>query len=366
MEARSRRDFLIKTGQLLILARTGSAFGGTEQAKARTEYLLIADTKSPTFSTTLSATDRVRTNPGFIQVLDITGSSFSIPIPFLGHGFTQNLLRPSEVATFEQYGERGTVVDIKSKRIVSEITCKKNNAFLGHASFSTKHNMMLVTEHNYTSNQGEISVRDPRTLKVIDTFSSFGAKPHECLLIGSDTLVAVNSYQPGAVCIDVNSGKLLRRIPTADTGTAHMDISRDGWMCVGGGQFKGPGGLSMISPSGDCHLLPLDASLIGKTRALSIRFLGGEYVGATFPDSNHLMVWNYKTQEAVFSQKIPGAMGLISDSTEGHDSQALITNSSHSHALVRITFSGKNNSQEIKPYHPGFGACGPHIYRVFA
>ncbi|HUS52753.1 MAG TPA: DUF1513 domain-containing protein [Thermohalobaculum sp.] len=123
----------------------------------------------------------------------------------------------------------------------------------GHCKFLPESGLLLVTErapYRTVSNRlenhyGRLTLRDPETLKVVESHSCHGLHPHDLQLLEGGRLVAVANYgrtrnrdrssvvpeivEPSVTVIEVASGKLLEKIvvPPQGAETRHLTAAGD-------------------------------------------------------------------------------------------------------------------------------------------
>lgn len=123
----------------------------------------------------------------------------------------------------------------------------------GHALYTADGNYLITTErrvsrgeasfsHQNAAYYGQISIRDARSLKVIQAYSSHGILPHELQFINGEKQIAIahygsvagkqknriNTIEPSITVLDLSTGKLLDKYiaPVNDYEIRHLAVRR--------------------------------------------------------------------------------------------------------------------------------------------
>jgi len=346
------------------------------------ELLLVCDTDNLAALSGEVYNVAAMTPPGLVKILDVASArSFKIDTPFFGHTLTQNPDRPHQIATFEKWGRKGALVDLKEKALVAHFETSGDNIFFGHAAYIPGASVLVTSEDNERRTDGQLVVRDSSNMKTIRKFSSYGVKPHESRLVDHGrTLMVLNQgwgdYLTNLAWVDMNSGKLLHKIMlnvTPASTFAHMDISHDGWIAVVGyilpGQQAASSLFGLIAPDGRVIRLqaPVDMAADLRNEVVGVTFLGKSgLVAVAASHADHVLVWKYKTQEFVASVQTPSPKGIIPDLAALDSKPAVIVSSYKARDLTELIFSPQDKAPAIAKTDPSFGGCGSHLVRVYA
>jgi hypothetical protein len=305
-----------------------------------------------------------------------------VGVDFFGHTVTQDPKNPYRLVTFEKWGRRGALVDLRDPTPLATVRTPEKQIFFGHAGYVSDGSTLVTTEDNYEHTSGYIGLRDPSNLKLIEKMSSYGAGPHECrVLDDGKTLLVVNVGQkkadpaiPSNLCwIEAASGKLLHKITFSNIQPipqyAHINISSDGWICAHGFRYSKDnpevfgGCATMISPEG--RVLDLDLPLIAgvaRDEALSSAFIEDkDLVATTLPNCNLAIIWDYKTQKRVALVNTWTPKGILTDLKD----PAFIVSSGIKRDLVRLSVTKDDNVSVGKLSDSGFGGFGSHMLRIY-
>ncbi|APR76039.1 putative exported protein [Minicystis rosea] len=186
-----------------------------------------------------------------LDVLDLDAGATDpdiIPLDFLAHGFAPHPRR-AEAGILEKRGPGGAYLDLATRTLLRTIAPMDGHHFYGHGAFSRNADVLFAVESDLGSNDGVISVRDPSTFAVVDTFPTYGKAPHDALLIEEGkTLAITNGGSPfdasrsardghppadaadlPCICfVDVASRKLLERFPVSEPriNAGHVAVAR--------------------------------------------------------------------------------------------------------------------------------------------
>lgn len=304
--------------------------------------------------------------PGSIEVLQLaSGLVKSIPLEFFGHTLSQNSQKKDQIATFEQYGSRGALIDLKTQKILAAVKCKKTNTFMGHAEFISEMNCWTTTEHNHEKNQGEVTIRDSNTLEAISSINTNGGKPHDCRYLAKQKqLVVINAATANIVTLDLDKKFVTKNIPLKPSETkqySHFDITADGWIFAAA--RKGTGKPNLIDPNGLIEtLLTEDQAYPG---ILSIAFIKHtNLVAATSPENDTVEVWNYRTKELKCTIKVKEPRGIMVDHDSTQSSPTIVVSLGKEKLLKKIKLNSQGQNPIITEAHHGFGGTGSHLVNI--
>lgn len=356
-----RRQFIVKTSGLIALTQLGPYTNAITKfvENKKNNFLLICDTPTPEYG---KSSDFVVTSPGSIQIYDTKNNTTKkIAIDFFGHTLTCNPNTTNIVASFEQYGSRGVLADIKEANILKKIKAKKENTFMGHCAFIPEKKWLVTTEHNHLKKQGEIVMRDQTTLEEIKTLTIKGKKPHDCRYIAkSKTIMVTNGAKPSSFeIIDIETGVLVKKINLIDqekSGHSHFDISEDGWIVAA--PRNGNAAVNLISP--DFKTYSLEHPKTAEPGILSLSFLPRtEFIIATYPEANLVQIWNYKTKKIFDTLNLPSPKGVIYEINLNKNKSTALVSLEAEQKLKRIIFGEKHAT--IDKQDISFGGSGSHL-----
>ena len=389
MTTQSRRQFLKLTAASLALMASGSASrwltahpAFAEEATPRgRELILLCDS-----DTDIEANNHLRvTNPGSIKIYDVeSGEVSAIELPFFGHIVNQHPKYSEQAVTFEKWGKRGALVDLKNKKILSMLEPADGKTFFGHAAFSTDGSAMVTTENNYEETEGLLAFRDTSDMKIVGKYSSYGMIPHECRTPDNGkTIMVVNKGDKkqatnpkksvsNLAWIDWNSGKLINKVEFnrySNVLYGHCDVSFDSWVCVSGLSVEDKffDMIVFISPDGHVHpaKLPKDIVTQMKGEALSIAFLGKSgLVGVTVTKANLVLLIDYKKQTLVDAVSIGVPNGIL-PILDGNDTEPSMWVSSKKNRNIAAISMKKGAAPDVKTVSTNFGGIGTHLSRIF-
>ena len=390
----TRREFLGLTSSL-ALTMGGLCFSNISEAFALNQaqlFLALCDTGNPPPLTPDAVTV---TDPGSIRLFNLASKKVqAIPLPFFGHAVTQNPQQPNHLVTFEKWGKRAALVDLRASSIIATAEPLEGNIFFGHAVYTPDGSMLINTESADAPSGGQIVFRDPLTLKIIKTEPSFGRRPHECLILkNSQTLLVANEgsglltsdetdlKNPVLAWIDLQSGRLQHRtqfIPDGSKnlsdavsgGYAHILSTFDGWVICGGAKDiegsnpvkdKPYAMIAFVSPEGEVFEPELSDDLRTRMRgeALSLCVLGESGLAAvTIPAGNMCFIFDYKTQKLLHVIDTPDGKGAASipSLVTGHESFVI----SSARGFLKANF-GQDGNGDISVFSSDFRGHGSHI-----
>jgi hypothetical protein len=374
----SRRDFLKTVSlSLSILAVTGLGplplrRALADNASTPRELWLLCD-EAPVKIGAAAA------NAGSVKAFDVLAQETTqIDVPFFGHTTTQNPARPYQVATFEKWKRHGALVDLKEKTILALTEAADGNTFFGHAAYLADGAALVTSEDNYERTAGQLVLRDPSNLKVIQKMSSYGLMPHDCRAMDKGrTIMAANQgkgdHWPNISWIEAASGKLLHQVAIdleSNTVFAHLDVSPDGWLCVTGShspKLQPQTRIAFISPEGRVLPAKIPDEVLQKMKGegLSVGFLGASgWAAVTIPLSNMVVLFDYKTQELAATLNLANPHGLLADLSALPDRASMIVSSGQDRDLMKISYAS-DKAPMVAVANAGFGGTGSHLVRLY-
>lgn len=383
----SRREFLkSSSASLIALAGASSPLfvpfsamaenGMAEAAPKGRELILICDTDHE-----LPVHGQYNPVSGRICVVDAkSGDVDFIQTPFYGHTVDQNPLHPEQAVSLQKWGTMGALFNLKTKSTINFIHAINSYMFFGHGLFSPDGKSFICAEQNINEKGGQLVVRSVPDMKVIGQMSAYGDDPHECHSFdGGKTIMVANNRNPDGVgsvtWIDPISGKLVRKISFSAQNFApsHMDLSHDGWYCLGGKQYKSTNTkdaadlISFISPSGEVFApkIPDDISRRVYEEALSVKFMGKTgMVAITVPQSDLVLIMDYKKQTLVEALDLEIPKGVLYKVDGKGEQSGLIISLAKKNEMVRVQYS-KHKKSTVNPIFKSFQANGSHIAQIF-
>jgi hypothetical protein len=185
-----------------------------------------------------------------------------VPLPDRGHDVTFDPISRQSVVFARQPGTFAVVFDHSGQRQPLTIASRPDRHFFGHGVFSPDGALLYATENDFDNAAGMIGIYDARDgFRRIGEFPTHGIGPHELLLLGDGTTLAIanggiethpdfgraklnlSTMKPSLVFIDRISGDLLEQheLPPAlhRLSIRHMDVDASGTIWFGC-QHEGP------------------------------------------------------------------------------------------------------------------------------
>lgn len=144
---------------------------------------------------------------------------------FRGHGLCQNPAQPEHVIMFSRRpGTEGIRLNTITGQLDGNFSSAENRYMQGHGCYSADGQWLYCTESSISSGEGKITVRDGKTLTLVNEFSSHGIGPHEIALMpDGHTLVVAN----GGLLTHPDSGRKVLNLATMHSTLSYID-SRNG------------------------------------------------------------------------------------------------------------------------------------------
>ncbi len=275
--------------------------------------------------------DPATQKPAFcFDVVDLDrGAVQRIPLDFLAHGFSVNPRAPHQVAVFEKRGPGAAVLDLRAMKLVGNVRCRQTRAYYGHGVYTPDGAHLLVVESDLASGAGVVSVRETTSYKEIDTFPTFGDRPHDCVPIdGGRVLVFTNGGGqlegggiPCVTYVEASSRTLLERVTmsTPELNAGHAALARDGTLVVVSAPRDGlppetsAGGIHVRAPGGVAERLrapgALDARVVGESLSVRIHDERGVFAVSN-PSGDLVTFWSLATRGLLGSFDLAGPRGL--------------------------------------------------------
>jgi hypothetical protein len=163
-------------------------------------------------------------NEHFVAAFDLNGQLINkVKLPARGHDAIAIENKPGHALIFAR--RPGTFileVDFTNGSIVKHISANSDSHFYGHGVLSTKYNILLTTENDFTNNQGLIVVRDAKDYTVLDQFSSGGIGPHQLKIMPDNKSIVIAN---GGIQTHPNQPRKKLNIETMAPNLAYLDIT---------------------------------------------------------------------------------------------------------------------------------------------
>lgn len=274
----------------------------------------------------------------FLTIIDLDADEPKpkrIQLDFHAHGVSPHPIHPTKAALFEKQGAGACWVDLTTGRVLQPITTPAERYFYGHGAWTHDGEHVFATESVLATKAGKMIVRD-RNFEIRDIFPTYGASPHDCVLIDNgNTLVITNGGSafsatdelPSVTFVDVKSQKLIEKLEfdTPRINAGHLAVSETGDLVVVSAPRMGlaeaePGGVSMRSGKNPLKTmsepLALTSRLFGEALSVCIHEPIG-IVGITHPkglrhsaDAGCVTFWDIKRQRHVKTLELPHPMGI--------------------------------------------------------
>lgn len=144
---------------------------------------------------------------------------------FRGHGLCQNPVKPNHVVMFSRRpGTHGVRLNSETNEIDATFHSADDRYMQGHGCYSADGKFLFCTESSISSGEGKVTVRDSKTLKLVNEFNSYGIGPHEIKLMpDGQTLVVAN----GGLLTHPDTGRKILNLDTMRASLSYID-SRNG------------------------------------------------------------------------------------------------------------------------------------------
>ena len=146
-----------------------------------------------------------------------------IDLDFLPH---QVIIDPKDkyrLFCVEAGGNNACSIDIQSLQVIAQVQCSEGRYFSGYATYDSDTKNLFTVEYDIDNMQGFVAVRDPASFREKSLLPTLGLSPRQCLVTADNRLVINNNgqdtsgfHRPSLVVIDLDSGKLVRRIRLDD------------------------------------------------------------------------------------------------------------------------------------------------------
>ena len=201
----------------------------------------------------LSAQGRDNKNYSLGWINPTAASSSNVATGFRGHGLCQNPTKPEQVIMFSRRpGTQGIRFNISTNKQDGRFDCAKDRHMHGHGCYSADGQWLFCSESKTSTGEGKITVRDGKTLALVNEFSSFGIGPHEIALMPDGYTLAVanggllthpdsgrkilnlKDMRSTLSYIDSRTGTLISEhlLPETKASIRHLDVAADGTVAI--------------------------------------------------------------------------------------------------------------------------------------
>jgi hypothetical protein len=252
-----------------------------------------------------------------------------IKLDFFAHGFALNPSRPHEAALLEKRGPGACYVDLVKRTVLRRIEPLAGHHFYGHGAFSRDGSQLFAVETNLATKDGALSVRDPISFAVVDTFPTYGKAPHDCHLIEDGATLAITngggplgtSHMPCVTFVDVASRKLLEKVETTNprVNAGHVALTAGRAFALVSAPRDGlPGETELggvaVRPRGGplAHLVEpksVTSRMLGEALSVCVHEQTG-IVLATHPYGHLVSCWDLRTGRPITAFGLPDARGV--------------------------------------------------------
>lgn len=250
------------------------------------------------------------------------------PVHFFPHGIVVDPNNHQRLMLFQKKGPGACEINMQAGKMTRSLNPKQGCHFYGHGAFSTDGSVIYATETYLDSQQGTITIRDAKNLKILGEFPTHGANPHDCHLFDGGRQMAITNAggnigsgeAPAVTYVDVNNGQLLERIELGhqriNTGhlllTSKLDLvvvsaPRDGLPTTN------PGGVSMRPVGKEMKTMMEPGTVVDQMLGESLSVAVHEpsrTVAVTNPDANLITFWNLSEQRLISSLSIKKPRGV--------------------------------------------------------
>ncbi|MFT5759960.1 MAG: hypothetical protein ACI9LM_004744 [Alteromonadaceae bacterium] len=306
-------------------------------------------------------------NNYFVAAMSLDGKLISkIQIPARGHDVISLPNKPGRALVFARRpGTFAIEVDFINHRIVKEINPQLGLHFYGHGVISTKNHVLITSENDFSSGDGQIVLRDVSNYQVLARYPSGGVGPHQIAMMpDGNTLVIANggikthpelprkklnldTMQPNLAYLDISTGKLLAtyQLENKYLSIRHLDVSKKGKV-IAALQYQGiktdivP---LVVSHQGEEQLSFLHANeniWRAMNQYTASVCIDNEHnrVAVSCPRSDSITYWSLTKDQFIGSEKLKDGAGLafIND---------MYASSGKGHVIELL--AGKNKQQSL-------------------
>lgn len=263
-----------------------------------------------------------------LDILDLDHDHLTrIAVDFLPHGFTRKPNAPHIAAIFEKRGPGAALVDLITKQRLGTLTARAGRHYYGHGVYSRDGDQLFVVETELATGKGLLSVRDTAHYREVDSFPTYGERPHDCVPIDDGRVLVITNGggdlgTPSAPCVsyvDVASRRLLEKVCFSDPkiNAGHIGVGADGSLAVVSAPRDGlpaetsPGGINLRAGKRKPERMrgpdKVMAKVIGES--LSVVVHDG-IVGVTNPFGGIVTFWSLATKKLVAYYECESPRGI--------------------------------------------------------
>jgi len=295
---------------------------------------------------------------------------------FLAHGFNIDPNDQTKASVFEKKGAGAAYVDLAAKAVIAKIKSPERRHFYGHGAYSADGKLLYATESFLDEDhRGALIVRDAKTFEELGEVPTFGAAPHDCMLIDDGkTMVVTNGggllkggTRPCVTYIDLAAEKLVEKVElkAGRFNTGHLAMSSEGDLAVVSAPRDGLpprvprlGAVSLKPKGQPITTMSKPKSVVDKLKGETLSVIvHGDRVVATQPDGDMITVWSMAggTLEKKITE-LKGPRGVCL--TVSEDAFVVSHNVDGSVALTLLSTEDLSLVRHV----PGSFISGSHIY----
>jgi uncharacterized protein len=333
------------------------------------------------FGTVLGGT-RGETQAGSVFTLDAVDTVACkvqrVSFDFLAHGIAFDPRLASRLATFEKRGPGGAVVNVApdgALTVERRVLPSPGRRFYGHAAFSGDGKQVFVVESDLASHQGVMTIREGQTLALRGEFPTYGADPHDCVLLEDKRTLCITNAggtlgsndDACVTLVDSVTHKLVQKFSFGDPkiNAGHVAIRADKSFAV----VSAPrAGLDVNASVGGITLrsAPNRPERMRSPKALTEKELIGESLSVcimqdtvivTTPEANLITFWSLKHGKLLGRLSLEFPRGVLAAPEKG---SVLISYGRRMPCLAAVNLEAREVMPEIRLPE---GVCsGSHLY----
>ncbi|MEO0423857.1 MAG: DUF1513 domain-containing protein [Pseudomonadota bacterium] len=264
------------------------------------------------------------------------------PLPFRGHEVVPSLDGEYAVLVARRPGTGLVRVRLTDGAVLTQTVAGPDRHFYGHGAITQDGAHLLTSENDFARERGVVSVRDARTLKVLEEYPSYGIGPHELRWLSDHRTLAIANggisthpaygrsklnvpdMQPSLALVDTQSWQLIGSTkPQVHLNSVrHIDVLPDDRVIIGM-QHQGEHGTdipivaissldqgvrALPCPPADLHALAMYVADVCVDPATG-------HAVATCPRGNRITFWDTAHNAYVGSLRLADAAGVCIDSS---------------------------------------------------
>jgi len=196
----------------------------------------------------------------FVAAFDLSGQLINqVKLPARGHDVIAIPNKPGHALVFARRpGMFALEINFVDGVVVKEIHAEIGSHFYGHGIISSESNLLITSENDISTGQGQLVFRDASNYQVVERFASGGIGPHQLALMpdrrhlviangGIETHPAqprkklnLDSMKPNLAYMEISSGKIIDsfQLNNHQLSIRHLAVSQKGKV-VAGLQYQG-------------------------------------------------------------------------------------------------------------------------------